>query len=122
MKDQVRVGQWWCNTCGSTVTPRWNEVVPTCPACTAMPLEVVDGPQGVIYREPTPARCDTGHPLGPGTVLLGWTGCGCNPAHGHRSWACQAAGCGDVQMWPPHRPVDDAPYFGPGRDDAWRAG
>lgn len=117
----VKVGDWWCNTHGA-VRPHRGGVVPACPDCGISLLQAVAQGETVVYREPVPERCASPdqHRLGPGRVLTGWVACLCNPGGGHRSWRCRA--CDDVQIHPPHSVVDDKPYFGPGHNDAWRAG
>ena len=116
--DEVRPGQWWCNTHG-VVTPHRGGVVPACPACMVMVVQAVTTPTGIICREPHPDRCRNGHGLSAGRMLIGWVGCRCNPEGGHRNWTCRE--CSDVQSWPPHDQVASPPYFGPGKDDTWRS-
>lgn len=54
------------------------------------------------HAETVPERCEQGHPLGPGTVLVGWFPCSdCDtPFLGHRTYTCQV--CNSVLYRPPH--------------------
>ena len=59
---------------------------------------------------PTPRRCPRGHHLGPGTMLVSFTKCGCPGARTdrmgghvlHSCQSCQAEGWRAVRYWPWH--------------------
>jgi len=54
--------------------------------------------------EVAPKHCPNGHPLVPGTVVVGWHPCLCVEGHsGHRTYWCRA--CGTTLYEPPHTPV-----------------
>jgi hypothetical protein len=51
--------------------------------------------------EVAPEHCPNGHPLGPGTVVVGWPPCQCVEGHsGHRTYYCRTCG---VTMYEPPR-------------------
>jgi hypothetical protein len=53
--------------------------------------------------EVAPEHCPNGHPLGPGTVVVGWHPCRCAEGHsGHRTYWCQE--CRTAVYVPPHAP------------------
>lgn len=63
---------------------------------------------GMQMTELQPDTCPAGHPLRPGSVLLGWAPCLCSVgvtarggsggAPGHRLWS--HPGCSEVATWP----------------------
>lgn len=102
---RVHEGDWTCPVHG-VIDPGDDGLVPYCPhlvagrRCMRLAMRAELRRGKVVHVEPRPRTCQRGHPLGPNTVLLGWDGCQCTPAGGHRSWSCRT--CRDVQTWPPH--------------------
>lgn len=120
-KLRLKAGDLVCPEHG-VVTDPLREVVPACPACLRLVTRAETHGGQLVHVQPAPARCPHGHLLGPGQVLLGWTGCQCTPTGGHHVWRCGHDGCGGETRWPPHNVAASPPYFGPGHTDAWRAG
>jgi hypothetical protein len=55
----------------------------------------------MVVVEVAPEHCPNGHPLGPGTVVVGWHPCQCVEGHsGHRTYWCRT--CGVTSYVPPH--------------------
>jgi hypothetical protein len=50
--------------------------------------------------EVAPEHCPNGHPLGPGTVVMGWHPCDCVERGGHRTYWCRT--CKVTMYEPPH--------------------
>ena len=104
LNPTLRAGEWTCTEHGR-VEPRAGDVVPVCPDCGDMVLQVRIHTAGYPeFVEPAPSRCDGAdhHPFGPMRVKIGWTGCECSPStrhRGHRYWACVS--CPSVIYWPP---------------------
>ena len=59
--------------------------------------------QRMAVVEVAPERCPNGHPLGPGTVVVGWHTCQCVEGHsGHRTYYCRT--CRVTMYEQPHAP------------------
>ena len=104
---RLRPGDWTCPIHG-LITPADDGLVPYCPVdvdgrtCSRVALHAELRRGRLVHVEPRPERCPAGHPLGPRTVLLGWDGCQCTPAGGHRLWTCQTCPRGTPPLaWPP---------------------
>lgn len=65
-----------------------------------------------------PAECRLRHPWRPGTVMISWEPCECEPAQhargGHIKVACAAASCTEVWLSPRHRPIGIIGHHRPG--------
>jgi hypothetical protein len=111
--SRLRAGDWTCATHGR-VTPATDGVVPACPQCGAMVLQVRMHQLGYPeFVEPRPEHCagSEQHRFGPGRVHLGFHACHCPSVvaaddRGHRTWMCLI--CHDIQEWPSHQETAEA--------------
>lgn len=99
-----RPAAWHCRECGTDVKVIFGGPVPLC-RCGLVPTYQYEGE--TIWREPAPAHCPQGHPLGPGQVSSSWRSCWCPTGRrnsgGHRTWRCTR--CNEVIEGPPCSPA-----------------